>query len=74
MSVPRSRATLRDDLKAGRASPSVDPGQAGRRPAQSGSTTTPREAEWKTERWKLQVEAEARSRLKKSIRDIASKR
>jgi hypothetical protein len=30
--------------------------------------------EWKTARWKLQVEAEARSRLKRHIRDLGSER
>jgi hypothetical protein len=44
------------------------------RPARSGSTLGSNQPEWTTERWKLQVEAEARSRLKKRIRDVASER
>jgi hypothetical protein len=42
--------------------------------AQSGSAAGPNRPEWTTERWKLQVEAEARGRLKKIIRDAGSKR
>jgi hypothetical protein len=42
--------------------------------AQSGSAAVPNRPEWTTERWKLQVEAEARGRLKKIIRDAGSKR
>ena len=49
-------------------------GLAGRRRAQSDSTPAPRGPGWKTERWKLQVEAEARSRLKKAIRKVGSER
>lgn len=44
------------------------------RPERSGSARGPSQPEWTTERWKLQVEAEARSLLKKRIRDIASER
>jgi hypothetical protein len=39
-------------------------------PAQSGAGRP----EWATERWKLQVEAEARSRLKRLIRNVGSER
>jgi hypothetical protein len=74
MSVSRSRATPRGGLRRNRDSRSVEPGQAGRGPSQSGSATAPREPEWKTEQWKLHVEAEARSRLKKSIRQVGSER
>ncbi len=45
-----------------------------RGPAQSGSGVGANRPEWATERWKLQVEAEARGRLKKIIRDFGSKR
>lgn len=45
-----------------------------RTPAKSGSAREPDRPEWTTERWKLQVEAEARSRLKRVIRDLGSKR
>lgn len=72
--MSRSRATPTGGLKHGRDERSVDSGPAGRRPAQSGSTPVPRGPEWKTQRWKLQVEAEARSRLKKSIRKVGSER
>jgi hypothetical protein len=71
MSMSRSRATPTGDLKRNRGSRSVE---AGRGPAQLATATAPRESEWKTERWKLQVEAEARSRLKKSIRHVGSER
>ena len=74
MSMSRSRATPKGGLKANRGSRSVDSWEAGHRPAPSGPATGPRAPEWKTARWRLQVEAEARSRLKKSIRDVASER
>lgn len=74
MSLSRSRATPKGGLRAGRDSPPAESGQAVRRPAQSSSTTTPHGPEWKSERWKLQVEAEARSRLKKIIRAVGSQR
>jgi hypothetical protein len=44
------------------------------RPAESGPVAGPKRPEWTTERWKLQVEAEARGRLKKIIRNAGSKR
>jgi hypothetical protein len=36
------------------------------------SSPDPDRPEWATERWKVQVEAEARSRLKRLIRDLGS--
>jgi len=72
--MSRSRAAPTGGLKHGRDRPSVDSDPVGRRPAESGSTPAPRGPEWKTERWKLQVEAEARSRLKKIIRKVGSER
>lgn len=45
-----------------------------RRPAPFGSSNSSVGPEWKSERWKLQVEAEARTRLKKRIRDLGSER
>lgn len=44
------------------------------RPSDTRSRATARSGgpEWATERWKLEVEAEARGRLKKNIRDIGS--
>lgn len=41
---------------------------------QSSLTMTTGGPEWKSERWKRAVEAEARRRLKKQIREIGSKR
>jgi hypothetical protein len=38
------------------------------------SDTSSDRPEWTSERWKLQVEAEARSRLKKNIRHVGSAR
>jgi hypothetical protein len=72
--MSRSRATSTGGIKHGRDWPSVDSGPAGPRPAEAGSTPAPRGPEWKTQRWKLQVEAEARSRLKKIIRKVGSDR
>lgn len=70
----RSRATPRGDVRANRRRDSVDYSPANRRGVQSGSTASSCGPEWKSERWKLQVQAEARRRLKDHIRDLASKR
>ena len=48
--------------------------QASRRTAESGATTSSSMPEWTTERWKLQVEAEARSRLKKHMEGVGAER
>jgi hypothetical protein len=72
MSMSRSRTVSSQGVKADWGAGSVKSGQAGR--TRSGSAAGPRGPEWKSERWKLQVEAEARSRLKKSIRDVGSER
>ena len=53
---------------------SMDRPDVMRRKARSGLTTSPGGPEWKSERWKREVEAEARTRLKKHIREIGSKR
>jgi hypothetical protein len=45
-----------------------------RRTTPLGPRATAGGPEWTTERWKLQVEAEARSRLKKIIRDVGTDR
>lgn len=74
MSISRSRATERSGARAGPDRSSVGSVQATRKSSQSGPATTPRGPEWKSERWKLQVEAEARSRLKKLIRRLGSER
>lgn len=71
--MSRSRATPARGLEHGRDWPSAGWRPVGRPPAASGSIPAPG-PEWKSERWKLQVEAEARSRLKKSIRKVGSER
>jgi hypothetical protein len=72
--MSRSTATPSGGLKPNTNAKSVDPGQVGRGPAQTDLATAPHKPEWKTERWMLRVEAEARSRLKKSIRQVGSER
>lgn len=74
MPTSRFRATPREGVipKWGRASPDAPP--TSRMTTQSGSAVSHGGPEWKTERWKLQVEAEARSRLKKRIRKVGSER
>ena len=70
----RSRSTPTGDVRANRRQDSVDYSPANRRAVQSGSTASSCGPEWKSERWKLQVQAEARRRLKDHIRDLGSKR
>jgi hypothetical protein len=74
MPTPRSTRTHRADVNpnAGHISPAANP--MDRTPAKSGPAGGPNRPEWTTERWKLQVEAEARSRLKRVIRDLGAKR
>jgi len=73
--MPRSRRRTMpreaDNPARGRAllTPSATAGT----PAQSGSAAGPNRPEWTTERWKLQVEAEARGKLKKIIRNAGAK-
>jgi hypothetical protein len=74
MSMSKIRTVSGPGVKADWDAGSVNSGQARRRPTRSVSATGPRGPEWKTERWRLQVEAEARNRLKKSIRDVGSER
>ena len=71
MSTSRARPS---GLSPNQDSRSEDPGGPSRGPAQIGSGMPPREPEWKTERWKRHVEAEARNRLKKNIRQVGSER
>jgi hypothetical protein len=74
MSMSRSRAR-----PTGAGMPHRHQDQVGSSQTRRG-TTPPRSStktdgpEWRTARWKLQVEAEARSRLKKIIRDVGSDR
>ena len=42
--------------------------------AESGATASSSRPEWTTERWKLQVEAEARRRLKKHMHGAGAER
>jgi hypothetical protein len=49
-----------------------DSSPTSRRTDSIGSSTGAGGPEWTTHRWKLQVEAEARNRLKKSIRDVGT--
>ena len=62
------------DLRISGRPGSVDRPDALRRKVRSASTMSPRGPEWKSERWKREVEAEARTRLKKRIREIGSNR
>jgi hypothetical protein len=64
MSTPGPRAIPADTVN-------VDESPA---PGQARTAVDPNRPEWTTARWKLQVEAEARNRLKKSIRNIGSER
>jgi hypothetical protein len=79
MSMSRSRASSRSTaMPAGQenAGGPGDPveGSPPSRPTQSASAERPRRPEWTTQRWRLQVEAEARSRLKKTIRGLGVER
>ena len=74
MPKPRSRP-----VPSGGATPngrrgSSDSSRTSRRPAPFDSSASSGGPEWKTQRWKLQVEAEARSRLKRIIRHLGSER
>jgi hypothetical protein len=64
MSSTNPRRSRRQDLPGSTSASSVT--------TQSGSSTGADRPEWATERWKVQVEAEARSRLKRRIRDLGS--
>ena len=72
MPISRSRVVPTGGTKpSGRRSP-VDSPQTSRVAAPPRSGTSPRGPEWTTKHWKLQVEAEARNRLKQSIRHVGS--
>lgn len=74
MSMSRSRARQTEAGMIHGYQDQVDSSQARRGPTPSRSSTNTDGPEWRTARWKLQVEAEARSRLKKIIRDVGSER
>jgi hypothetical protein len=75
MSTSTSKAMPSEGVRPrhDQASPDSSPVRR-RRSARSGFAVGPGGPEWKSQRWKLQVEAEARSRLKKRIRDLGSER
>jgi hypothetical protein len=50
------------------------PGSTERRTARASAQPAPQVPEWGTDRWKRQVEAEARNRLKRDVRDIGARR
>ena len=50
------------------------PATTGRPTARTRPDREPQVPEWGTERWKRQVEAEARHRLKRHVRDIGARR
>lgn len=74
MSMSRSRARPTEAAKSYGRQGRVDSSRVSRGTTPPPARTTPSGPEWRSARWKLQVEAEARSRLKKVIRDIGSER
>ena len=80
MSTSRTRASSRStpmpapSANAGKSGDSVERSPERRATVQSPPTGRPHGPEWTTQRWRLQVEAEARSRLKKGIRGLGSER
>ena len=72
--MSKSSTVSRTDVRVSRRPDSMERPDAMRIRAQSGLTMTPGGPEWKSERWKREVEAEARRRLKKNIREIGFKR
>lgn len=63
----------RPEKTGGRQSPVKPPRPTDRAP-QSGQNLSDRGLEWLTERWKRDVEAEARRQLKKGIRGVGRER
>lgn len=74
MPKPRSRSVPRADVTPNGRRRSLDSSRTSRRPAPFDSSASTGGPEWKSQRWKLQVEAEARSRLKRIIRHLGSER
>ena len=72
--MSKSRVIPSRDVRIGDRPRSMDRPDAIRRKVRSALTTSTGGPEWKSERWKREVEAEARTRLKKHIREIGSKR
>jgi hypothetical protein len=71
--MSKARAVQSQGLNSSERGP-IESSQASLRTAGSGSTATRGTPEWTTQRWKLQVEAEARRRLKKNIRRASGER
>ena len=69
-----SRAVPTEGLKTIERPGSMVSSRASRGTAESGATASPSRPEWMTQRWKLQVEAEARRRLKKHIQSAGVER
>lgn len=80
MSTSRNRAASRSTPvpaaapNAARREDPVDRSPERRAAVRATPTGRPRGPEWTTQRWRLQVEAEARRRLKKSIQGLGSER
>lgn len=72
--MPASRTVPRETVKTSRRPGLTESSPARRRAAEASSTASPASPEWMTERWKLEVQAEARRRLKKSIQGVAGGR
>jgi hypothetical protein len=72
MSTSRAGPTQR--LKTSERPDPIESSQASRGTAKSGATASRSRPEWTTERWKLQVEAEARRRLKKHMQGVGTDR
>ena len=72
--MSKSRVMPTRDVRISGPPDSMDRPDVMRRKARSSLTTSPGGPEWKSERWKREVEAEARTRLKKHIREIGSRR
>jgi hypothetical protein len=70
----RSTALPRGEENVGAPAESVKRSPTRRATTQSPPVARPRRPEWTTRRWRLQVEAEARSRLKKTIRGLGAGR
>jgi hypothetical protein len=72
MSTPRAVPTQR--LKTSERLGPIEASHASRGTAESGATASSSRPEWTTQRWKLQVEAEARRRLKKHMHGVGAER
>jgi hypothetical protein len=72
VSTPRTVPT--EGVKTSERTDATGLSQASRDTADSGARSSSGSPEWATERWKLEVEAEARSRLKKHLQGAGAKR